>query len=105
MKASQSLISRLPISDSAEEEIVKHVDLSLADTDGLLREAVSAAWQDAVRRHPPLTLLGTSSNSLRDLMGRVVEEAISRGEVDLNELKQAAMEVVPKLRRPNGQSS
>jgi len=80
---------------------MEHVSPSQIASDELRQQAVDEAWNEAVRRHHALALLGTS-NSLKSLMARVVDDAVKNGVADIDALKEAAIQVVPQLRRPDG---
>lgn len=66
----------------------------------MLQDVVDTAWAEAIRLHPPLELLGGSTNSLRLLMRHAVDEAVSLGVINVDQLTLAAISVIPRVRRP-----
>ena len=64
--------------------------------------AVEVAWGRALAMLPTLTLLGNAKSSLRKVMEEAVDAALDLGVIEPEELVDAAISRVPKLRSPDG---
>ena len=71
----------------------------------LRKAAVADAWDRAVTMMPTLALLESTGGSLRRAMEDSVDNAIDAGVLDHDQLVEAAMARLPKLRTPNGQTA
>jgi len=65
--------------------------------------ALKGAWQRAIRTLPPLALLERSGGSLHQVMADAIDTALALGVLEHEQLVEAALARIPRLRSPNGQ--
>lgn len=71
-------------------------------SDVIRQAALADAWERALLMMPPLALLEAAGGSLNRAMAESIDKAITAGVLDHEELVEAALDRIPRLRSPNG---
>ncbi len=64
--------------------------------------ALQDAWDRAIQTMPALSLLDATGGSLARAMAEMIDQALAAGVIEHEELVEAALQRIPKLRTPNG---
>lgn len=69
--------------------------------DPRLEEAVDTAWSRLLAKFPTLELLGPSGGATKARLSEAARDAAAKGLKSVDELADAALASMPKLRNPN----
>jgi len=79
----------------------RETDTTFAVDEGEIQAAIDTTWRRVLEAFPTLELLGPSGGSAKARLVRAVRDAAARGSASADDLADAAMSAMPRLRNPD----